>query len=56
MSPLVGITEISSKLEREIRTAILKRAVLLEKGSKTQEKEKKKEKKKKKGILGFGKG
>ena len=50
------VTKISSKLESEIRTAILKRAVLLEKGSKTQKKEKKKEKKKKKGILGFGKG
>jgi len=47
------IKKISSKLENEIRIAIIKKAALLEKGSK--ENKKKKKKKKKKGLLGFGK-
>ena len=49
------IKKISSKLEGEIRTAIIQKAALLEKTGKKKNKTKNKEKKKKKGFLGFGK-
>ena len=51
------VKKISSKLEDEIRTAIVKKAAIMERDSKKgkEKKNKKKEKKKKKGFLGFGK-
>ena len=51
------VKKISSKLEDEIRTAIVKKAAIMERESKKggNKKNKKKEKKKKKGFLGFGK-
>ena len=52
------IRKISSRLEDEIRTAILQRAARLKKGGdkKKIKKKENKEKNKKKGFLGFGKG
>jgi len=47
------VKKISSKLEDEIRTAIVKKAALMERESKN--KKPKKKKKKKKGFFGFGK-
>ena len=46
------IKKISSKLEDEIRTAILQKAALLEKGK--IEKKEEKDKKRKKGFFNFG--
>jgi len=48
------IKKISSKLEGEIRTAIIKKAALLERESKKSKKERKKERKKKKSFFNFG--
>ena len=49
------INKISSKLEDEIRTAIISKAAILEKQSKNKKGDKKEKKQKKKGFLGFGK-
>ena len=49
------IRKISSKLENEIRVAIVKKAAILERESKSGKVKKKKEKKKKKGFFNFGK-
>ena len=49
------INKISSKLEDEIRTAIISKAAILAKQSKNKKGDKKEKKQKKKGFLGFGK-
>ena len=46
------VKKISSKLEQEIRTAIIQKAAILDEG---KNKKVKKKEKKKKGFLGFGK-
>ena len=50
------VKKISSKLEDEIRTAIVKKAALMERELKNNKTTKGKERKKKKGFFNFGKG